>query len=88
MDSFHASLADEDGQTITEVDGTIDSPDQSAGTRSGRFELQDTESFMQGVMDGKPFRLQVDGGDALTIKVESVSISSRPGFSEALFSTA
>jgi hypothetical protein len=87
MNPFHASLADEDGQAITEVEGTIESPEEAAGARSGRFELQDTESFMQGVMDGKTFRLQVDDGDAFTIRVESVSVSSRSGYSEALFST-
>ncbi|SIO35159.1 hypothetical protein SAMN05444166_4012 [Singulisphaera sp. GP187] len=87
MEPFHASLADEDGQAITEVEGTIESPEEAPGTRSGQFELPDNESFMQGVMDGKTFRLQVDGGDAFTIKVESVSVSSRSGFSEASFST-
>jgi len=87
MDSFHASLADEGGQGIAEVDGTIESSEEAAGARSGRFELQETESFMQGVMDGKTFRLQMDGGDVLTIKVESVSAGSGPGSSEAKFST-
>ena len=80
-------MADEDGQAIAEVEGTIESPEEAAGARSGRFELQETESFMQGVMEGKPFRLRVDGGDALTIKVESVSAGSGPGSSEAVFST-
>ena len=42
---------------------------------------------MQGVLDGKTFRLQLDGGDALTIKVESVSAGSGSGPSEAVFST-
>ncbi|WP_406698334.1 hypothetical protein V5E97_05690 [Singulisphaera sp. Ch08] len=87
MEPFHASLAAEDGQAITEVDGTIESPEEAAGARSGRFELPDTESFMQGVLDGKTFRLQVEGGDPLPIKVESVSVGSRSGFSEAQFST-
>ncbi|AGA24509.1 hypothetical protein [Singulisphaera acidiphila] len=87
MEPFHASLADEDGQTITEVEGTIESSEEAAGVRSGRFELQDTESFMQGVLEGKTFRLQLDGGNPFTIKVESVSIGSRSGFSEAQFST-
>lgn len=87
MAPFHAALADENGQAITEVDGTIESPEEATGPRSGRFELQDTPSFMQGVMDGKTFRLQVDAGDAFTIKVDSVSISSRSGYSEASFST-
>jgi hypothetical protein len=87
MEPFQASLADENGQAITEVEGTIESPKAAAGARSGRFTLQDTESFMQGVLEGKTFRLQIDGGDAYTIKVDSVSISSRPGYSEAIFST-
>ena len=87
MEPFRASLADEDGQAIAEVEGTIESQEESAGARSGRFELPDTASFMQGVLDGKTFRLRIDGGDALTIKVESVSPSSRSGSSEAAFST-
>jgi hypothetical protein len=87
MNPFHASLADEDGQAIAEVDGTIESPDEAAGARSGRFELQETESFMQGVVEGKTFRLQVDDGEALAIKIESVSTGASSGGSEALFST-
>ena len=87
MESFRALLADEGGQGIAEVEGTIEPSQEAAGARSGRFELQETESFMQGVMDGKTFRLQMDGGDVLTIKVESVSAGSGPGTSEAKFST-
>lgn len=87
MQPFHASLADEDGLAIAEVDGTIESPEEAAGARSGRFELQETPSFMQGVMDEKTFRLRFDGGDTLTIKVESISTGAPSGGSEAVFST-
>jgi len=48
--------------------------------------VRETDSFIQGVLDGRPFRLRVDGGDALTIKV-SVSAGSGSGSSEAVFST-
>ena len=85
MDPFRAALTDEDGQAIGQVEGTIEPA--GAGARSGRFELQETESFMQGVMDGKRFHLQVENGDTLTIKVDSVSTGSQPGSSEAVFST-
>ena len=88
MEPFRASLADEDGQAIAEeIEGTIESPEEAAGARSGRFELQETGPFMQRVLDGKPFQLRVVGGDALTIKVDSVSTGSRSGSSEAVFST-
>jgi hypothetical protein len=87
METFRASLSDESGQAIGEVEGTIESSDEASGARSGRFELQESDSFMQGVLDGKPFRLQVAGGDVLTIKVDSVSTGSRSGSSAASFST-
>lgn len=87
MESFHASLADEAGQAIAEVDGTMESAEEAAGARIGRFELQDTPSFIQGVMDEKTFQLQVEGGDTLTIRVDSISTAAKSGYSVAAFST-
>src|SRR5262245_52852775 len=87
MNQFRASLENENGEAIADVQGEIESPGEAGAARSGRFEVQETESFMQGVMEGKSFRLRVDGGEELAIKVESVSTSSSPGTSEAEFST-
>lgn len=87
MEPFHGSLADEDGQSIAEVDGTIESSEEAPGICSGRFELQDTPSFIQGVMDKKTFRLQVDDRGTLMIKVDSISTGPKSGYSEAEFST-
>jgi|GEM_PF-3056421 len=88
MENFHASLADDTGQSIAEVDGTIESSEEAAGVRCGRFELEDTPAFIQGVMDEKTFRLQVEGGDTLTIRVDSISTAAKSGYSVAAFSTA
>ncbi len=48
MAPFHAALADENGQAITEVDGTIESPKKRPDHAPADSELQDTPSFMQG----------------------------------------
>jgi hypothetical protein len=41
---------------------------------------------MQGVLDKKTFHLQLDDGRELTIKVDSATTSSRPGYSLVEFS--
>jgi hypothetical protein len=52
----------------------------------GEFEFQETESFVQGVLETKTFRLNVDDGSQLTIHVDSVSTITRPGYSKVEFS--
>jgi hypothetical protein len=80
-------LTDDAGQAIADVEGSIQASDEAAGARRGNFELQETDSFMQSVLDGTPFRLVLDDGSRLTIKVDSVKVSSNPGYSVAAFST-
>ena len=88
MQPFQATLADDAGQTIAEIAGSIQSPDETQGPRRGEFELEENGSFMQGVLEEKTFRLEVDDGSQLTIHVDSVSTSTRPGYSKVQFSCA
>ena len=86
MEPFHASLADEDGQAIAEVEGTIESPEEAAGAARAGSSCKRRSRSCRGCGQ-EDLRLQVDGGDTLTIKVDSVSTGSRSGYSEAVFST-
>jgi hypothetical protein len=86
MQPFRATLIDDEGQAIAEVEGSIESAEQSGGSRRGRFQVQDDPAFMQGVLDKKPFHLKLDDGNEIAIKVDSASPSSRPGFSSVEFS--
>jgi hypothetical protein len=85
MQPFRATMTDDAGQVIADVEGSIQSPEDAQGPRTGRFEFQDTGSFMQQVMDEKSFRLQCQDGSRLTIAVASVSTSTRPGYSSVEF---
>jgi hypothetical protein len=81
MQLFRATLIDDNSEAIAAVEGSIESPEESRGSRRGRFEVQeDDPSFMQGVLDNKTFQLQLDDGTQIAIKVDSASPSSRPGF--------
>ena len=86
MQPFRATLIDDNSEAIADVQGSIESPEESEGSRRGRFEVQDDPSFMQGVLDKKTFHLQLDDGRELAIQVDSASPSSRPGFSTVEFS--
>jgi len=86
MQPFRATLTDDAGQAIADIEGSIQSPGETQGPRQGEFEFQETESFMQGVLEAKTFRLKVDDGSQLTIGVDSASTSSRPGFCSVKFS--
>jgi len=79
-------LIDDAGQAISEVEGSIQSAEETQGPRQGSFELQEDGSFMQGVLDQATFHLQVDDGSELTIKVDSTSTTSKPGTSLVEFS--
>jgi hypothetical protein len=88
MEPFRASLTTGEGQAITEVEGTVESPEEaSSGACKGRFEFQDNDSVMQGALDGTPFRLDCDNGTKLTIQVAAVNAGSKPGYSQAEFSS-
>ena len=86
MQPFRATLIDDNSEAIADVEGSIQSPEESEGSRRGRFEVQDDPSFMQGVLDKKTFHLQLDDGREIAIKVDSASPTSRPGFSVVEFS--
>jgi hypothetical protein len=86
MRPFRATLTDDAGQAIADVEGSIDSPEETQGARRGEFEFQETGSFMQGVLEQKTFRLELDDGNRLTIRVASVSALTRPGSSKIEFS--
>jgi hypothetical protein len=86
MQPFRATLADDAGQAIAEIEGSIQSPDETQGPRRGEFELEEDGAFMQGVLGKKPFRLKVDDGSQLTIRVDSATASARPGCSRVEFS--
>ena len=86
MQPFHATLIDDNSEAIAAVEGSIESPEESEGSRRGRFEVQDDPAFMQGVLDKKTFHLQLDDGREIAIKVDSASPISRPGFALIEFS--
>ena len=86
MQPFRATLIDDNSEAIADVEGSIESPEESEGSRRGRFVVQEDPSFMQGVLDKQTFHLQLDDGRELAIKVESASSASRPGFSLVEFS--
>jgi hypothetical protein len=86
MQPFRATLTDNAGQAIADIEGSIQSPEETQGPRQGEFEFRETESFMQGVVEAKTFRLEVDDGSQLTIRVDSVSTITRPGYSRVEFS--
>lgn len=88
MQPFRATLTDDAGQEIADVEGSIQSPEEAQGPRRGEFECQENESLMQGILDQKAFRLELDDGNKLTIRVGSVSTSTRPGYTTVAFSDA
>jgi hypothetical protein len=81
MQPFRATLKDDAGEAIADVEGSIDSPEEAQGPRQGEFEFQETDAFMQGVLEQKAFRLELDDGNRLTIRVGSVSANAGPGSS-------
>jgi hypothetical protein len=86
MQPLRATLTDDSGQAITEIEGSVQSPEEAHGPRQGQFELEENAAFMQGVLEEKTFRLEVDDGSQLTIRVNSVSTPPRPGYSKVEFS--
>jgi hypothetical protein len=86
MQPFRATLTDDAGQVIGKIERSIQSPSETQRPRNGAFEFQETESFMQEVLEAKTFRLDVDDGSQLAIRVDSVSTSTRPGYSRVEFS--
>jgi hypothetical protein len=86
MQPFRATLIDDNSEAIAAVEGSIESPEESEGSRRGRFEVQEDPAFMQGVLDKKTFHLQLDDGSEIAIKVDSTSSTSRPGISFVQFS--
>ena len=88
MQPFRATLTDNAGPAIAEIEGSIQSPRETQGPRKGEFEFQETESFIQGVLETKTFRLDVDDGSLLTIRVDSVSTITRPDYSRVAFSSS
>jgi hypothetical protein len=86
MQRLRATLTDDSGQAITDIEGSIQSPEEAHGPRQGQFEFEENGAFMQGVLEEKTFRLNVDAGSQLTIHVNSVSTISRPGYFKVEFS--
>jgi hypothetical protein len=86
MQPFRATLTDDSGQAIADIEGSIQSPEEAQGPRQGEFELEENGAFMEGVLEKKSFRLKVDDGSQSTIQVNSVSPLSRPGYSKVEFS--
>ena len=86
MQPLRATLTDDSGQAIAEIQGSIQSPDESQGPRRGEFEIEENGEFMQGVLEEKAFRLDLNEESPLAIHVDSVSAGTRPGYSKAEFS--
>jgi hypothetical protein len=87
MQPFRATLVDDSGEAIADVEGSIESPEESAGSRRGRFEVQEDPSFMQGVLEKKAFHLHLDDGSEIAIKVDSASPASSAGLSLVEFTS-
>jgi hypothetical protein len=88
MKPFRASLTDPAGQAIAEVEGSIESEDEARGARKGVFVLAENESFMQDVLDEKPFRLELEDGSLVDLRVTSVSAGTKSGTSRVEFSSS
>jgi hypothetical protein len=86
MQPFRATLKDDAGEAIADVEGSIDSPEEARGPRQGEFEFPESEAFMQGVLEQKTFRLELGDGNRLNIRVGSVSADAGPGSSRVEFS--
>jgi hypothetical protein len=86
MQPFRATLIDDDSHAIADVEGSIQSPDETDGPRRGKFELQEDQSLMQGILDQKTYHLQLEDGSELTIRVDSAATTSKPGYSLVEFS--
>ena len=86
MQPLRATLTDDSGQPITDIEGSIQAPEETEAPRQGEFELEENGAFMQGVLEKKTFRLDVDDGSQLTIQVNSVAPIARPGYSKIEFS--
>jgi hypothetical protein len=86
MQPLRATLTDDSGQAIADIEGSIQSPEETQGPRQGEFEIEENGEFMQGILEEKTFRLKVDDGSQLTIHVDSASTIARPGYSKVEFS--
>jgi hypothetical protein len=75
-------LTDPTGEASVEVEGTIADP----GASRGEFTFTDSDAVLQGALEGKTFRLSIDDGTQLDVRLESVSAGDTPGTSHAEFS--
>jgi pyruvate carboxylase len=85
MRPFRAKLTDDAGHAIADIEGSIQSAEETRGPRQGEFQFNETESFMQGVLEEQTFRLEVDDGSQLAIHVNSVSTVAEPGKTKVEF---
>jgi hypothetical protein len=88
MQPFRAALTDDAGQAIADIEGSIQSVAEAQGVRRGNFEFPESESFMQGVLEEKTFRIELDDGSRLDIHVDAVSGGAGPGRSRVEFSSS
>lgn len=86
MSLLRGTLTDPVGETSVEVEGSIEAPD-AAGSRKGEFEFPDSDAVMQGVLEGKTFRLSADDGSQLEVRLGSVSVAGKSGYSRAEFTS-
>jgi hypothetical protein len=88
MQSLRTALADDAGQLIGNIEGPVQALAEAHGTRQGEFEVPETASFLQDVLENKTLRLELDDGSKLDIHVSSVSAGSRRGISRVEFSSS
>jgi hypothetical protein len=86
MQPFRAALTDDAGETIADIEGSIQSAQEAQGARRGGFEFPASDSFLQGVLEKRGFLLKLDDGTRLNIHVNSVSAGSTAGISRVDFS--
>jgi hypothetical protein len=87
MQPFQATLSDETGQEIARVEGSIQPSSVTQKARTGSFDIADNGDFAQGVLDDARFRLRFDNGDEVSIKIDSLSVST-PGHNLVEFTCA
>lgn len=86
MKDFRAALSDDTGRSLGEVAGTFYSGTPGQGPVAGEFEVAEDGGLLQGALEGKPFRLEVEG-TAVSIRIETAEAGSAEGMTRVRFAS-
>jgi hypothetical protein len=84
MAILRGMLTDPDEEASVEVEATIESPEAVSG---GTFEFADSDAILQAALEGRTFRLSLDDGNRLEVRLGAISPGEKPGTSRAEFSS-